>query len=268
MISILVSTYREKLFKTLCLNIKQTIGAVDYEILKIHNEGTYSITKVYNDLAKTAQYDLLLFLHEDVSFITNEWGVLLLKAYKNTALGVVGLAGCSKRFKLPTGVDLGIKAYRSITVLHDNDEQSKRVEAPFAVKSVDGVFMAVPKDVWEHVKFDETIKGFHGYDLDFSLRVSKTYQNIVLPSIQLLHFSKGNFGTEWVNSILKLYTNPSYCFDIPTKDELNFVRRYWYSRLSDEAISFSTKLRYLFAMGVSVSSFKKAIVFLFKTKSR
>ena len=58
--------------------------------------------------------------------------------------------------------------------------------------ALDGVFLAVKKTVYKEFLFDEVVKGFHGYDTDFSLRVATKYNNYVISNILIEHYSKGN----------------------------------------------------------------------------
>ena len=50
-----------------------------------------------------------------------------------------------------------------------------------SVATLDGVFLATRKEVWKEIQFDEKlIKGFHGYDLDFTLRAAQRFHNYVV----------------------------------------------------------------------------------------
>ena len=74
MLSVLICSINGELLRQVKQNIAETVG-VPYEILvwdnKASNDG---ICKVYNRLASDAQYPLLLFVHEDVTFETMNWG--------------------------------------------------------------------------------------------------------------------------------------------------------------------------------------------------
>lgn len=71
------------------------------------------------------------------------------------------------------------------------------------VYALDGVFLAVKKDVFDAMKFSSSLSGFHGYDLDFTLRVAQKKKNFFVPDILIEHFSNGNIDKSWVeNNIL------------------------------------------------------------------
>ncbi|HBR11511.1 MAG TPA: hypothetical protein DD740_04740 [Chryseobacterium sp.] len=73
MLSIIISSYQPDYFAALEKNIAETCG-IPYEIVKIDNPGVMGICEAYNKGAALAQYENLLFLHEDVEFETKDWG--------------------------------------------------------------------------------------------------------------------------------------------------------------------------------------------------
>src|SRR5574344_1136126 len=74
-------------------NIEKTIG-VEYEIVVIDNSrNTYTIFSAYNEGVKRAVGDILCFMHDDIIFETNEWGITVEQILKQTEIGAVGVAG-------------------------------------------------------------------------------------------------------------------------------------------------------------------------------
>lgn len=264
MISIIISSYKENYYQLLLANIQQTIGHANYEIVKISNPGLMGISKAYNEGAKKAIYDNLLFIHEDVEFLTNGWGDFLMDSLKTENLGIIGVAGGIRKFKLPTGHDQGIDEDRRLFVKHyksdmDKPDVYKDLEP---VKTLDGVFLAMRKDRWKEYKFDEELKDFHFYDLDISLRVSNKFTNYVTSKIPILHFSIGNFDNKWIQVSLEFYQKP-YNYDFATHSEIGIVRNFWYNRLIKEDITWKNRLYYIFGMGVDKHSMAQAVNFLF-----
>lgn len=73
MISIIICSKNKDLLKDVSANIELTIG-VPYEIIAIeNNKGEFGICKAYNDGASKAKYDIFCFMHEDISFETQNW---------------------------------------------------------------------------------------------------------------------------------------------------------------------------------------------------
>lgn len=210
MLSIIISSYQPDLFNKIEKNIAETIG-ISYEIIKIENPGLMGICAAYNLGAEKAVYSKLLFLHEDVRFLKNNWGEFLLQYITQEKIGVVGVAGGNYVPYCPSG--WWVEGYKTINIFqsHKNLENKEIINLNqqnnnFA-KGVDGVFLACRKDIYNQFKFNEKLNGFHGYDIDFSIRVSEKYQNIILHDTILEHFSKGNLSPEWFKAIIEARKN-------------------------------------------------------------
>ena len=269
MISIIISTYRPDFFDALSKNIKLSIGNITFEIIQVWNPGLMGLSEAYNKGAENAKYDFLLFLHEDVEFLINDWGKIILKYSKIENSGVFGLAGSVKKFHFPSGFETGIKNYRQVYVNHKKEEEIKLQSNKnlIKVRTLDGVFLAMSRKTWNVLKFNEKIKGYHFYDLDISLRSSKLFQNYVIHEIPLLHFSVGSFDDSWIKASLK-FNLMNYDFDIPTKEEFNYIRIFWYIRLKNEDISLKNRIRYLLVVRFNWQSKKVALNFLFSSLNK
>lgn len=207
MISIIVSSYREELYKSLSNNITATIGNVDFELIKIYNPGTMGLCKAYNIGAEKSKFKYLLFLHEDVLFRTIGWGEIIKKIFKNNKdLGLLGIAGSSIKTKMPstwwTGPGLNyvriIQHDKPNSKIFDKNEGFKE-KSLVEVAAIDGVLMIMTKD--ERIRFDENIKGFHNYDLDLSLKHYCLNKKIgVTNELIIEHFSGGNIDRDWYRS--------------------------------------------------------------------
>lgn len=264
MISIIISSYKENFYKLLLANIQQTIGHANYEIVKISNPGLMGISKAYNEGALKAMYDDLLFIHEDVEFLTNGWGHFLIDSLKNENIGIIGVAGGIRKFNLPTGHDQGIDEDRRLFVKHDKSDKDKPdiYKDLEPVKTLDGVFLAMRKETWKEFKFDEELKDFHFYDLDISLRVSNKFTNYVTSKIPILHFSTGNFDNKWIRASLEFHQK-TYNYDVATHGDIEIVRNFWYNRLIKEDITWKNRINYILGMGLDKHSITQAINFLF-----
>jgi len=74
------------------------------------------------------------------------------------------------------------------------------------VACADGVWLATTTKIANEFKFDEvTFKGFHVYDIDYSLTVGQKYEVCVTYEILINHLSEGHYSREWVIDTLKLY---------------------------------------------------------------
>lgn len=264
MLSIIISSYKPNYFSALEKNIAETIG-IPYEIIKIDNPGIMGICEAYNRGAEKAKFENLLFLHEDVKFESEDWGLILLNKYFQLPnVGILGLAGDKVKFHLPYGFSSGLMDSGYMFVKHKEGDKKHFLfpDAPLKVKPMDGVFLAMKKNIWETLKFDETLKGFHFYDLDITLRASEHYQNYLVHDIEFFHFSTGNFGTQWVKACLKFNKRVYNSYDHVAPKQKRDIRKFWYKHLEKQQIDFITRLRYVITMGFNKDTITEATSFL------
>lgn len=210
MLSIIISSYQFYYFNVLEKNIEETCG-IKHEIIKITNPNLMGICKAYNIGGVKAKYDNLLFLHEDVIFHTNNWGNKLVNYFKNQKYGVIGVAGSNYVPNVPSGWFVNsdvskmhlIQSNRKGRVKFFNKRNFGDNKQYENVCSLDGVFMACRKKVFEDFKFNESLSKYHAYDTDFSLRVASKYWNIVTGDILIEHFSEGNADEIWFKETIK-----------------------------------------------------------------
>lgn len=203
MLSIIVSSYRPQLFESLCANITKTCG-VKFQLIKIDNPNKMSVGVAYNLGAKKANYDHLLFIHEDIEFKTINWGKTLLAHFNRKDVGVIGIAGGLYVPAAPCGWYTTSNNALINIIQHEKPSSKKEIktfkETARKAIALDGVFMAVKKNVFIQSKFNEDLRGYHGYDTDFSLRISKDYQNFVISDVLIEHFSSGNIDRVWLDT--------------------------------------------------------------------
>lgn len=219
MISVITCFRNDEMVGQLSANIANTIGH-DYEFIKVENKtGCYSLTEAYNLGAAQAKYDYLCFVHEDVLFRTDQWGHNLLAHFKADAqAGVIGIAGSVYKIKMvsswwqPELSELEPKRINLIQHYKKAEKTAREIrinplfEQRSKVVSLDGVFMAVRKEVWKQFRFDDVLlKGFHGYDLDFTLRIGSRYSNYVIYDILLEHFSEGVNDQNWLRDNYRVH---------------------------------------------------------------
>jgi len=196
-------------------NIANTIG-VEFEFLPFDNSKAHKgICEAYNTQSKLARGEVVCFVHDDIKFITVDWGKRLNDLFgSNPEIGLVGVAGSGYKTKNPSLWTTAPENMVSANLI----QHFKHSEAPashlflnpshahFAeAVTLDGVFLATRSDVLDKVKFDEeTLKGFHGYDVDFSIQVGRYSQVVVTLEILLEHFSEGSLGPEWLEAGKKI----------------------------------------------------------------
>jgi GT2 family glycosyltransferase len=217
MISIIICFRDQELLNAVLQSVANTIG-LPYEVVAIDNsKGVYSIFEAYNLGIKRSVYSHLCFMHEDITFITENWGQKVVDAFENNPnLGLLGVAGSSYKPAVPSGWSFESASqetmYVNIMQYHKgNDTVNKNYSNPrnqhtSQVASVDGVWFCTTRAVVEKIKFDDkTFSGFHCYDVDFSLSVLQHYEVAVTFEILLNHFSGGSFNDSWAIETLKLH---------------------------------------------------------------
>jgi hypothetical protein len=176
---------------------KCLLSSVPSGIEALSDHGRTSIAKVYNEIAALAEGDILGFVHEDVTFLDNTWPQQVERLFqKRPFLGVLGFVGSSHltidgRWWF-TGQRHGRFYQRKTLVTYD------RTEGIFSdVEGIDGLALFTPKKLWQAIKFDETIPGFHFYDVDYCTAVRTTGKKLGVLSLLLRHESNGSLGLKW-----------------------------------------------------------------------
>ncbi len=195
MISLIVCHRNKTLLEALKKSVESTIG-VPYEFVIIDNlDNQYTIAQAYNKGANEAKYDCLVFVHEDVEFLTKDWGCALMDILKKKSIGAVGVAGSTYLNERGVWAEVGVPFVKGRLVHRDGGRlfvstysEEKRDEK---VVVLDGCFLACRKEVAKEVPFDETMDGFHFYDVDWSLRIVQKYDVLVTQSFMILHKSYG-----------------------------------------------------------------------------
>lgn len=214
MISIIICSYKKEVLAKAIQSIKHTIG-LPHEIIAIDNlTCNYGICKAYNIGADKASFNILCFMHEDIHFETYNWGQHVVQHLADKKVGLIGVAGGDTKSLAPSGwASMTFKS--EINMVQHYKFNSNPAHTIFEtgypnhtisikkVACIDGVWMCTRKDVFEQFKFDEiTFKGFHGYDIDYSLQVQPTYTVAVVFDVLIHHFSEGALNKEWMDSTL------------------------------------------------------------------
>lgn len=234
MLSIIISSYQPHYFSALEKNIAETIG-IPYEIIKIDNPGKVGICEAYNSGASKANFDYLLFLHEDAEFRTVNWGKHLVNSLNQKNAGVIGVLGSDYIPNVPFAWwDLYENNFSHYTQFENNKLIGDyNLTEDKNVKIIDGVFMAVKNTVFNKFKFNEKIQGYHGYDVVFSANVAAEYQNLVTSKIKIAHFSYALNGLnkDWMDTMIRsrrLYTMPADQLTNKKKELFSFLQFYSY----------------------------------------
>jgi len=190
-------------------HIRETCGITDVEILQYVNNGEYALTEIYNMGLRDSKNTIVVFTHDDVIFEhASDWVRTILKHFRESEFGILGKAGTtsittSGKWWDERHLMVGIVHHQGINSFTDKfDTWENRYSGDFVEKiietiMVDGVFFAVHKERIRK-EFDENIKGFHFYDIDFSF--SNHLEGVkvgVIFDIKIIHKSLGKTNEKW-----------------------------------------------------------------------
>lgn len=213
LLSIIVCSRNKAPLPEFIFYVEQTVG-IDYELIHIDNsENSHSIFSAYNEGFRQSKGDCVCFIHEDVKFHTKNWGEKLLSHLQVPSAGIVGMAGGGIVLQVPDSwknkqsfvniIQSGLrskKTSRKVILPKGNTEIRREVIL------LDGVFLAMTREVASAVCFDESLQGFHGYDIDICLQAyTAGYKNFVVYDIALEHFSRGKRDNKYFRNLIAIF---------------------------------------------------------------
>lgn len=183
--------------------IKKTCGNKGVQVIPVENNGEFSLTQVYNKILNEAENDIVVFCHDDLKFDTTGWMYKIESHFKkNPDYGIIGLAG--SKYMPISGRWWEIQSTMFGIVNHESE--GKKWESKYSKEIgnkleptiiVDGLFFAInKKNITE--TFDESVEGFHFYDIDFCFRnYLKNVKIGVCTDIRVTHLSVGQTNEQW-----------------------------------------------------------------------
>lgn len=132
------------------------------------DDGQPKIAESYNRLGSISRASILVFVHDDVEFLSDGWDVALLES-DHEINGVIGTVKYEGGRIFHAGTEYGRGKY----VSDINGEKAVKIMSPCRsgdiIAAVDGMFMAVKRDHFARHKFDQNFDGLFFYDLDYCL---------------------------------------------------------------------------------------------------
>lgn len=239
MISIIICSRKADISQELKDNIASTIGC-EYELCVIDNShNDYNIFTAYNEGVRRAKGDIFCFMHEDILYHTENWGINVEKRFKNDSrLGLIGNLGSHILPKVICGVGdsmiLSSNYYTKGKENHFCDSKYFEETGAVEVVVVDGMWYCIRATLFseKRLKYDESYSGFHYYDMDISMQVwTVGYSCKVVNDVLLEHFSAG--------PINNVFLQNSRIFYNKWKSTLPMIKG---ASLSDNEILLATRL--------------------------
>lgn len=160
-----------ELFNKMKQSAKDTaLGEIGFSTML--DDGQPRLAMSYNLLGSLSTADILLFVHDDIVFLSNGWDMKIKDAIK-LGFNMVGVVGTQKYDgglifdsgrKYGAGKVVGTwEGKRRIKLMENRTE----IEP---VKVIDGMFMAITRPHFLEQLFDDRFDGLFYYDVDMGLR--------------------------------------------------------------------------------------------------
>lgn len=183
--------------------IQKSVMYKNVQVIQKINNGEKSLSQVYNEILEEAENDIVVLVHDDLIFETKHWGDKIIKHFKrNKDFGILGLAGTKylsdsgKWWELPSSM-YGVVNHSDGTKKWTSSYSKDRGNQIDETIIVDGLFIAIDKTRIKH-KFDETVNGFHFYDLSFCLPNFLDEVGVgVIYDVRVTHLSVGQTNEQW-----------------------------------------------------------------------
>ena len=214
MFSVIVCSIDPVKFAQIQAHYQQLFGTEPSELIGIHD--ARSLAEGYNRGIAHAKGEFIIFSHDDIEFLRPIDWLIRLKTHLSR-FDMVGLAGTT-RLAYPMWVQSG-PPYIFGQVAHTSGTKDwpapYRLEiygapagAIYGIQAMDGLFLAMRRDVLARVKFDEkTFDGFHCYDLDFTFCAYQAgFKLAVICDMPALHNSTGDFSSDTWRQTAQLFT--------------------------------------------------------------
>lgn len=185
-------------------HLKKSSGLKDIEIIEYINHGE-SLTKFYNKGLSESKNNILVFCHDDITLNSNNWGKKILNHFNNSDYGILGVAGTTDLSDSGRWWDDNTKMLGQVRHQHEGKSWDSVYCSNFGehiLESVivDGLFFVVNKEKLK-VNFDESVNGFHFYEIDFCFNNHLNGVRVgVMSNIRITHKSIGMTNEEWDNN--------------------------------------------------------------------
>ena len=168
--------------------LRKSCGNPKVQIIEKINNGEKNLSQTYNEIISESEYDIVVLCHDDIYFDTNNWGSKLVKTFeKNPEYGILGMAGTTHMPKSGMWWEDRSKMYGIVNHESEGKKWESRYSDSFqnSVKEVvvvDGVFITLQKQTIKET-FDESVPGFHMYDINFCFKNFLSFFGAFISSI-------------------------------------------------------------------------------------
>lgn len=207
-ISLVMCSVENARFASAAASYRAALESWPHEIIRIAD--ARSLAEGYTRGLARARHPWVIFSHDDVEVLARDFGARL--AAHLAACDIVGIAG-AERVAGPAWCHAGHPWLHGLVIYPQGDARGLAVHVysprgPLVpgLRVLDGVFLAMRCDTARRVGWDaQTFTGFHGYDVDFTLRAADMGLTLgAATDLGLLHRSTGRFDSAWRDAAARL----------------------------------------------------------------
>jgi hypothetical protein len=189
--------------------LQKTSMYKEVDIIEKVNNGEKSLSQVYNEILNEAKHNIVVLLHDDLEFDTKNWAEKVIKHFDKTPeYGILGLAGTKYLDSNAKWWEVFNTMYGIVNHKHEGKKWTSTYSKDIGNKIedvilVDGLFLAINKETIKR-NFDDTIEGFHFYDVGFCLPNFLDNVKIgVMFDVRVTHLSIGQTNQQWEENRIK-----------------------------------------------------------------
>ena len=184
MISIIVACNNKTILENVLISSLDMQTFTDYELIIVDSIrlGFNSAASALNYGASIAHGDLLLFIHQDVSFLSNDGLQQIIDYSRKYDFGIAGVAGAigEKKFEVASSVVMGA----------EHIQAGRLLTKPMRAFALDECLLIVKAS--NFLKFDNYGRTWHLYGPEYCYRILDNYQKVLLFPISIYHMSAAN----------------------------------------------------------------------------
>lgn len=207
MISIIICSRTSELSEALSRNIAETIG-LEHEIIVVDNsENRHSIFTAYNYGVQQSKYNALCFMHDDITYHTQNWGLAVTTHLSNAGVDAIGIAGTPYCAWMPgPWWGNGILFRHLLQGNGNGSEPSLQSDGASLSRQqaiiLDGVWFCIKKCMFRQISFDDArFKGFHFYDADICMQIHLSGGKMwCVNDVLISHHSMGAVNSTWIDA--------------------------------------------------------------------
>ena len=225
-ISVVTCSNDDARFAPMAASYERALREWPHEIVRIAD--ARSLAEGYTRGLERATGDVVVFTHDDVEILPADFGRRLER--RLAACDILGVAGATRA----TGPAWAYAGWPHLhgCVIYPHEAgyrvtaYSRTVPIAHGIRVMDGVLLAMRRSIAQKIGWDsEACEGFHGYDVDFTLRAARGGCRLaVATDLGVVHRSYGSFDARWEAAARKLMIRHPDLGGEPAKDT-GFVAR-------------------------------------------